>query len=404
MSKKLIILFLIIFNISFAAYAAEEDYLMGLFAYRDGLNDLAKLGLTSYIESSPASENKSYAEYVMYLILLEEGDFDGSYKYYNNIENVKDSRFDKERIKGDKIRFLVRKDCSNAKAELVKGTNALGAAVYTDSECLIDNEVAKAIANSSADNTVLIRAAVEAQNDLKSVETLFDGIDIDKLTPEQAKYFSLFFYKNESFTRFWKIYGKHKDETMVGLALERLWSVKDYNGYITGFEQNSKNYELSNAAYCRAIEAYRQTGVSNFDCSLLDKCMTDKNADFAKAKTACMLNSGAKSLTPIIDSFDNKALTGVCEYLPYIIDKNLYDGKRFGDFSVCANKYDAAELLSRKKSFDNLLAIVSKGTEERDYYYTALAYIGLNNPSKASEAASKVKTVELRDYLRSLMK
>lgn len=403
MFKKLIIFLLLILSIPFGAFADEGDYLMGLHAYRDGLNDLAKAGLGSYIASSPESENRFFAQYVMYLILLEEGDFDESYKHFASIENVKDSRFDAERIKGDKIRFLTREDCLEAKSELIKGTNSLGAANFTDSECPVDEESAKAIAAATKDNAVLIRAAVKAQDEPKAVDALFNGMNLDSLTPEQARYFGLSFYKNENYPQFWKVYGKYKDADMVGLALDRLWGVKDYKGYAASFEANRKGFELSSGAYCRAVEAYRQTGV-NFDCSLLDRCMTDKNADFAKAKTACLINSSEKSLNAIVDAFGVPAVLGVCEYVPYMIDKNLYDGKSFGDFSACPNKFDIAELLSRKKSFNSLLAIASKGADERDHYYTALAYIGLGNSAKAAEAAAKVKNTELKEYLKGQIK
>ncbi|QAR33529.1 hypothetical protein EP073_08980 [Geovibrio thiophilus] len=395
--------FLLVSVLAFASARADEgDYLMGLNAYKDGLNSVARMGFEAYLADSPNQADKHYAEYLMYRILLEDGDFEGAYSYFIKIEGVKDSRFDQNVIKGDKMRFLIRKDCSEAKKELLAGTSAAGAALYTESDCPMDSQAAKSVAAVSNDSKVLLSAASKVQGDFKAVEALFSGINPKNLTAGQAKYFGVLFYKNGSYDYFWKVYGVYKDADMVSLALDRLWSIKDYKGYISGFEANRKSYSLESGAFCRAVESYKQTG-ADFDCALLDGCIKDKNADFAKTKTACLIKSGKPNLDADIDSFGS-AVSGVCEYVPYMIDKNLYDGKSFGEFAACPNKFDIAELLYRKKRFGRLLEVASKGTDDRDYYYTALAHIGMGDRNKASAAAQKIKNADLKAYLSGQVK
>jgi len=386
-----------------SAHADEGDYLMGLNAYKDGLNSVARMGFEAYLADSPDQANRHYAEYLMYRILLEDGDFEGAYAYFTKIEKVNDSRFDQNVIKGDKMRFLVRKDCDAAKAELIAGTSSAGAAVYTESSCGVDAAAAKAIATVSKDSKVLLSAAAKAQGDPEAAGALFSGINPKNLTAEQAKYFGVLFYKNGNYDNFWKVYGVYKDSDMVSLALDRFWSIKDYKGYISSFEANRKSYSLESAVFCRAIESYKQTG-SDFDCELLDSCIKDKNADFAKTKTACLIKSGKNPLDADIDFFGSPAVLGVCDYVPYMVDKGIYNGKSFGEFASCANKFDIAELLYRKKNFGKLLEIASKGNDDRDYYYVTLAHIGLGDRAKASAAAQKIKDAELKAYLSGQVK
>ncbi|WP_265821040.1 hypothetical protein [Geovibrio ferrireducens] len=395
--------FLLVSVLAFGSAGADEgDYLMGLNAYKDGLNSVARMGFEAYLADSPDQANRHYAEYLMYRILLEDGDTDGAYSYFAKIESVADSRFDQNVIKGDKMRFLIRRDCAEARKELISGTSAAGAAVYTESSCPMDSAAARAVASASNDSKVLLAAAGKSQGDPKAAEALFSGINPKNLTAEQAKYFGVLFYKNGNYDYFWKVYGVYKDADMVNLALDRLWNIKDYKSYITSFEANRKSYGLESAAFCRAIESYKQTG-ADFDCALLDGCIKEKNADFAKTKTACLIKSGKTPLDADVDAFGS-AVRGVCEYVPYMIDKNLYDGKSFGEFAACSNKFDIAELLYRKKRFGRLLEVASKGTDDRDYYYAALAHIGMGDRSKASAAAQKIKSAELKAYLSGQIK
>ena len=381
------------------AFADEGDYLMGLNAYRDGLNDIAKIGFETYLADTPDDANKPYAEYLMYILHLSDGEFDKSYEYFKKIEKIDDKRFDKNRIEGDKMRFLVREDCLSARTELLSNTSSAGSAVFVSSQCELDNETAKAVAESVKDSSILLNAAVKVQGDPELSSIIFKSLDLKQLTSEQIKYFAILFYKNENFDNFWKLYDVNKDNDMVNMALERLWNIKNYEGFCTSFEANRKSFTFSSTTYCRAIEAYKELN-TEFDCDLFDNCIKERNASFAKAKTACLItNHKTDDVDKLLDIIDSSALSGICDYMPYMIDKDLYWGKKMGSFSNCVNKFDIAELLNRKKRFTELTELVSKGTDDKSYYYSALGYLGIGNRVKAAEFASKVSDEELKAYL-----
>jgi hypothetical protein len=396
-------LFLSVLLFASGVFADEGDYLMGLSAYKDGLNSMARMSLEAYLEGESEESKKVYSQYLLYRILMDEKNFDDAYGYFEKIENVKDDRFDKQAMSSDKMRFLVKKDCEAAAKHLIKEKGAVTAAVYVDSKCPMSDETAQAVAASGADDAVMVNAALKIKDSYKAAELLFSKVNPKKLSDDQAHYFGVYFYKNENYDNFWKLYSVHKDSDMVNLALDRLWSLKEYDKYTASLEHNSR-YALDRASYCRAIESYKQQKKS-FDCSLVDKCMEERGADYAKIKIACLLKSGeTEAVSEFLDSLDAAAVSGVCEYIPYIIDKKVYKGDSYSKFASCGNRFDIAELLYRQKKFASLRDIAVKGSDDRDYYYATLAYVGLGNLKKAGEAASKVKDAELNAYLKGQIK
>lgn len=178
--------FLLVSVLAFGSAGADEgDYLMGLNAYKDGLNSVAKMGFEAYLADSPDQANKHYAEYLMYRILLEDGDTDGAYSYFAKIESVADSRFDQNVIKGDKMRFLIRRDCAEARKELISGTSAAGAAVYTESSCPMDSAAARAVASASNDSKVLLAAAGKSQATRKPLRLCSQALTPKTLPPSR---------------------------------------------------------------------------------------------------------------------------------------------------------------------------------------------------------------------------
>ena len=391
-----LIVFLIVFAVSAGVVrAAEDDYFVGLNAYKDGLSVVAELSLEEYVRTGEDKDKLNYANYLLYKINMAEGRETQALKYYKKIQGVNDERFDRETLTADGIRLYAEDNCDRALSFVRQSPTELTLSVYSKTDCPVDTDTAKIFAEYAGDKNTLLRAAVKAES-VEAAGLLFDKIPLSKLSDRQKKYFALRFYKDGDVDRFWKIYKVYKDKDIVQTALSRLNKIGETDTYLRVFESYRDEFALSRQPYCQAIELYRDKE-KKFDCEIIDKCLTGKGAGYVSLKTACYIKNGdADNLTKFVDALSFKSFENVCSYADIIFRARLYKGVKQFKFYECADKYKIGKTLMNQGKPKAVANLFQTPVNDTDYYYLALATAGLGNREKAREIARNIENGKIK--------
>lgn len=393
-AAALLLLFLMCMPFTLSAH--EDDYIVGLNAFSDGLYDVAKPSLEKYLAGNTTTHKADYSHYLLYQLYLMNKDYKDAAKHLEAIDGVDDRRFDKTQLMHDSMLVFTKTDCKKAAGLIGKNADETSVNYYLDSSCKpAPAMVPELLAKSTKDETRL-KIASKFSDDPKVAASVFDAIDLSKTDDNAKKYFALYFYKHGDMDRFDKVRSVYEDADIAGLELDRLWNKGDKEAFISGFEKYDKQYKLKGTNVCRAIDYYNKNK-KDFDCDLVNACMQTYSVDFVKVKGACLVKKGDKDkVTAFIDSLKPTIFPGMCGYGEYVFYHGLYTGKQQGKFYQCNEKYKIADVLMGKKEYQAVVNIFYKKPNDMDRYYTAVALKKLGKVKAADEIAGKIKDKALQ--------
>lgn len=397
MKKTLTAFFLILF--CFSAYAGEDDYVLGINAFGDGLFSLSKMSLEQYVATGTDQQKKNYSAYLLYRIYLKEGKYSKSLEYFSAVGDIEDARFDKKQMQSDSMLLLAKTDCKRASELAFSNPDDMLLDVYLGTECPVDGAFVKLVLEKSKTDNTKLKAVTRVADKPELVKSIFGSMDLAKLSNTSKRYFALYFYQHKEYELFWKIRDNYEDADVVSLELDRYWTKGDKSVFIDRFEKYRGKYALGDANACRAIDFYGESG-RNFDCNLVNECIKDYTVQFVKVKGACLAKKGdAKMLTEFSDSLGSKIFQGLCGYGEYIFSNGLYTGTKESKFSACDNKFLIADVMAQKKAYRSLVRMFDRPQDDTERYYTVIGLLGQGKKDEAKKTADKIKDSYLKSKL-----
>ena len=400
MSEKIKVLILAVILCAFGvsmAFAHEDDYLVGLSAFRDGLYEISSPSFEAYLKGETEQRKADYAHYILYRMYLADKKFESSVKHLNAVFTVDDRRFDKQQMVTDKMFLLTKTDCAGAADYLKDVTDETSINFYLDSKCEVNKDTALLIAEKTSVQDTKLKVVSRFSEDPSVVGEIFDSLDIAKLNDEGKKYFALYFYKNGDMDRFGKVSAVYEDQDIAGLELDRLWKGGEKDAFISKYEAFKEKYELKGANACRAVEIYKNKDVK-FDCNIINECMQKYSVEFVQLKGACLVKNGDKEkVTAFIDSLKPSIFPGICGYGEYVFYNDMYTGNAHGKFYQCeSERYKIADILLAKGENQAVVNMFFKKDGDQNLYYTAKALRKLGKQAAADETASKITDEALK--------
>lgn len=380
---------------SFQAIANEDDYIVGLSAFRDGLYEISAPSFEAYLAGETEARKANYAHYLLYRIYLDDEKYEPSIAHLLALDDVDDRRFDRRRMGRDKMLLLTKTDCGGATDFLAVVHDEESINYYLDSECKPDREGLDTILKNVRSTETMLKIVANFSDDVETVNTIFDLLELDKIDDKAKKYFALYFYKHEDDERFAQVRAVYEDAEIVGIDLDKLWQSGDKDAFIQSYEQNKSKYKLTGVNACRAIDVYKKKG-KEFDCNIINECMQKYSVEFVKVKGACLVKSGDKEkVTAFIDSLKPSIFKGMCGYGEYVFHNQLYAGKSHNKFYQCDERYKIAEILMNKKEYQPVVNMFFKKDKDMDRFYAASALRKLGKLKAADSTAARIKDESL---------
>lgn len=380
-----------------SVWAHDDDYIVGLSAFRDGLYEIAAPSLETYLSGETEKRKSDYAHYLLYQIYFDAEKYEEASKHLKAAVSVKDRRFDELQLVRNGMIIFTKTDCAEAGDFISKINDEKAFNFYLDSECSPDKEAGMTILSKAGEDATRLKVVSKFADSPEVVSAAFDALDAAKLDDNAKKYFALYFYKNGDNDRFAKVREVYEDKDVVGIELDLLWQKGDRDGFIGGFEKYRAKYELVGANACRAIDVYKKSE-KEFDCSLIDECMQERSVEYVQTKGACLVKKGdSASVTEFLDSLKPEVFSGICAYGEYIFYKDLYTGKSQSRFYGCeSQRYKIADVLMSKGEYQSVVNIFYKKSEDMDRYYAAAALKKLGKTAAADETASQITDESLK--------
>lgn len=379
----------------------NDDYVVGLKAFDDGLNDVAIASFNSYLAHEKKSKKAGFAIYLLYQLYMSEGDFKSAQYNLTQLANFNDSRFNKQQMLKDQMFIETKLDCSGAKNLLMSARRNEYLEVYAKSSCPMDKDVVSLINKIDVSTNALYAVLERVQDNKELVFSTYDNLKPEKRTSKLMNFYGKYFYANNMKTEFMDLYRVYKDSDLTSLLLDDIWKQKDYKNYINTFNKEVKEeYNLQKTVYCRMIEASNKEAF-NFDCNLVDKCLGTDSPDYNKTKLACYMKKEDKEkISWFIGTLTNQETTKLCEYGKYIIGKRLYDTKFIHKFEGCKDKVSMYESLLKFKDYNSMIKLGGSASTDIDAAYMAIAYYYLGNTNQYNNYLSKVNDIDLSGMVK----
>lgn len=382
----LIVLIFISFLIS-VGYTAPEDYLVGLSAFEDGLYDVAAETLEDFLASSKDAEKNAYAKYILYRCYLFLKDYNKSLKLIEEIEKSDDKRFDKDLIKKDKVFLLTQNDCNRAILE--SQSDRLLASIVINSKCKLNEQFVKNAIALNLNTNDMLTLFYKTTDNPETASQIFNKLSLKDISDKDKDYMAKYFFKNNNYDNFWRIYKIYKNSDIVNLALSRLYEIQNYDGFVSSFNYNS-NYKISKTNYCRLIKSYEKLN-KNYDCDILEKCVDNKN-ELLKLKTACFnRNNELQKFSNFLYTLNEDEINSICTDIGYFISNEFYDEKVIAKYKLCKNKINTAKLLFKKGKYRDVISLLMPGESDEEYILIAASYEKLGSLQKSQEYLDKIK-------------
>lgn len=394
---KIVAALLILTLFSAPSYAHEDDYIVGLSSFRDGLYGISAPSMEAYLKGETEKRKADYAHYLLYRMYQADKKYEKSLVHLNTIFDVNDRRFEKERMITDKMLLLTKTDCTGASSYLKDVKDEISINYYLDSECPVDKDTAALIIEKTTLQDTKIKVVSRFSEDPEMVAGIFDSLDIAKMSGNTKKYFALYFYKSGDTDRFSKISAVYEDKDIAELELDMLWKNDDKETFISSYEKFREKYKLTGANACRAIDIYKKKDV-NFDCNIVNECMQTYSVEFVQQKGACLVKGGNKEkVTEFIDSLKPTIFPGMCGYGEYIFYNDLYEGNSHSKFYQCEEqRYKIADMLLKKGENQAVVNMFFGKDGDQNLYYAAVALKNLGKADAAAETASKITDETLK--------
>jgi len=391
-----IITFLLVFTSML--YADAQNYLIGLNAYKDGFDNIAEENLKTYLENAKDKKKARFAKYILYKINLQNNNYGKAYEYLEQIESIKDKRFDLTQIKIDKMKILLNTDCSKASDYLLNTISGSIASLYLKSQCPISDKLVYRISESNVPDKIKAAYTIKLDNKPRLAYQIAKNTSFEQLDENTIKYLGLLFYKNGRYDIFWKAYKYYKDDRFVNLALKRVFEADDYKGFIKSFLYNEPKYKISSENYCRAVRSRMELG-QDYDCGWIDKCYNKKDKEYIQAKFSCLLRNKSSETTAFINNNFEKEKGFFCKQAATIISEGYYNFDTISRFRSCENKLKLAELLLSRKKTGEVLNLLRNDNSDKSLYIKTKVHILAGDLKKAKQTAEKIKDQKLKNSL-----
>lgn len=379
----------------------NDDYIVGLKAFEDKLNDVAIASFNNYLAHENKSRKAGFALYLLYQLYMAESDYKSAQFSLSQLANFNDSRFNKQQMLKDQMFIETKLDCVGAKNLLMSARRNEYLEVYAKSSCPMDKDVISLINKIDVSTNALYAVLERVQDNKDLVFSTYDNLRADKRTPKLMNFYGKYFYTNNMKTEFMALYNSYKDSELTALVLDDIWNQKDYKKYINTFNKEVKSdYNMQKVVYCRMIEASNKEAF-NFDCNLVDKCIGVNSPDYNKNKLACYMKKEDKeNISWFIGTLTNQETIKLCEYGKYIIGKRLYDSKFVHKFAGCQDKASMYESLLKFKDYDSMIKLGGGAATDEDAAYMAIAYYYKGNTNQYNNYLSKVKDIDLSGMVK----
>ena len=379
----------------------NDDYVVGLKAFEDKLNDVAIASFNNYLAHENKSKKAGFALYLLYQLYMAESDYKSAQYSLAQLANFNDSRFNKQQMLKDQMFIETKLDCTGAKNLLMSARRNEYLEVYAKSSCPMDKDVISLINKIDVSTNALYAVLERVQDNKDLIFSTYDNLRADKRTPKLMNFYGKYFYANNMKTEFMELYSNYKDSELTALVLDDIWNQKDYKKYISTFNKEVKSdYNMQKVVYCRMIEASNKEAF-NFDCNLVDRCIGVNSPDYNKNKLACYMKKEDKEkISWFIGTLTNQETTKLCEYGKYIIGKRLYDPKFIHKFGGCTDKASMYESLLKFKDYDAVIKLGGSGNSQLDVAYMAIAYYYLGNNAQYNNYLNKLTDVDLSGMVK----
>jgi len=391
-----IITFLLVFTSML--YADVENYLIGLNAYRDGFDNMAEENLETYLKNAEDEKKARFAKYILYKINLQDNNYGKAYNYLEQIEDIKDKRFDLTQIKIDKMKILLNTDCSKASGYLTNTLRSNLATLYLKSQCPINDKLVRKISESNLPDKIKAAYIIKLDNNIELAYQIAKNTSFEKLDKNTIRYIGLLFYKSGRYDIFWKAYKYYKNDQFVNLALKRVFETGNFKGFDESFLYNEPKFKISSENYCRAVKSRMELG-QEYNCEWIDKCYTAKDEKYIRAKFSCLIQNKSSKTTGFINNNFEKERGFFCKQGENIISGGYYNSDTIAKFRNCGNKFKLAELLLSKKNTDEVLNLLRNDKSDKSLYIKTKAYILADDLKKAKQTAEEIKSEKLKNSL-----
>lgn len=391
-----IITFLLVFTSML--YADVENYLIGLNAYRDGFDNMAEENLETYLKNAEDEKKARFAKYILYKINLQNNNYGKAYEYLEQIESIKDKRFDSQQINTDKMKILLNTDCSKASGYLTNTLRSNLATLYLKSQCPINDKLVRKISESNLPDKIKAAYIIKLDNNIELAYQIAKNTSLEKLDKNTIRYIGLLFYKSGRYDIFWKAYKYYKNDQFVNLALKRVFETGNFKGFDESFLYNEPKFKISSENYCRAVKSRMELG-QDYNCKWIDKCYTAKDEKYISAKFSCLIQNKSSKTTGFINNNFEKERGFFCKQGENIISGGYYNSDTIDKFRNCGNKFKLAELLLNKKNTDEVFNLLRNDESDKSLYIKTKAYILADDLKKAKQTADKIKSEKLKNSL-----
>jgi hypothetical protein len=394
-------LFLLLLLVSVGFLNAQSsDYLIGLKAYKDGLYDISKSSLEGFIKNGRNERDLIFAKYILANIYVKENNYKKALNIITELEKISDERIDENYLKTNKLYILTVSNCGEAEKYLVEHPENNLVNLFLSSKCELNNRVTNIIKKNNISNSNKLAAISKASKDIKTAASIFESLDLKRLDKNRLFELATYFYNNNYFDPFWKIYSYKNNDMLVNLALQRLWDIQSEEDFLDNFEYNVNKFKIAKLNYCRAIKIYKEKN-ETFNCAFIDSCFQVGSKNFIESKLSCLINKKDREGLSLFIEKNKDRLEYICPFSSYLIDVKFYNNKILYLFSKCRNKYTLAEKLVKKSLFKDIPHLINTPVGEKDYFYLAIAYKKLGKLNDYNKFKVYVKDIKLLKELDS---
>ena len=174
-------LFLLFFVVS-VAFAGDDDYILGLNAYGDGLYSISAPAFEAYLKDGQDTHKRSYAKYLLYKTYMRQKKFDDDQKNLRDIIDIDDSRFDKAQMSADNMMILTATDCAKAASFASGKPDDAVFEAYLNSKCPVDDNFVKIVLEKSKSEAVKVKTAAKSADKTEIVNKIFDSAPVSSLS------------------------------------------------------------------------------------------------------------------------------------------------------------------------------------------------------------------------------
>jgi len=112
-----------------------------------------------------------------------------------------------------------------------------------------------------------------------------------------------------------------------------------------------------------------------FDCTLIDKCFTSKDANYYKSMIRCLSDHKDQAkIKKLVSSIPDNETDLFCDLGSYLISAKLLNKDKYNMIKSCPNIDKISEDLITNGFYDEVITLRTGVNDDSSYYYLAIAY------------------------------